>query len=163
MQLQQGGETKTFQMEGLADWRDVAYKTLRTVGWQMSCTYEDTIFPEATQQTRIQWDKITVTQEGTEKGEELEKQSERRKAAQMEIQSMAEVTNGMAKATILIWKSGILQKGKVIIMGKVLKETSALMEGMAFLLGILVAEKELEGIIEGNEKEKIEMELVTKI
>ena len=40
-------------MDRLAEWRDVAYRVLRTAGWQVSCTYADTMLPKADETTRI--------------------------------------------------------------------------------------------------------------
>ena len=34
-----------FQYEGLQDWRDAAIVVLRSIGWQASCTFEDTLYP----------------------------------------------------------------------------------------------------------------------
>ena len=39
-------EGRIFQYAGLGDWRDVALRVLRNIGWGPRCVYEDTIYPQ---------------------------------------------------------------------------------------------------------------------
>ena len=59
-ELKQSVQAKkmVFQYEGLKDWRQVAIKVLRNVGWTLGCVYNDTLYPNKGGKTHILWDKI---------------------------------------------------------------------------------------------------------
>ena len=57
----------TFQMEGLADWGDVAYRVLRAVGWQASCTYPVAILLRIDEQTRTRWNEVIAEPDNQER------------------------------------------------------------------------------------------------
>ena len=46
------------QYEGLEDWRDVAIKELRRIGWHINCVYESNQYPDLDQIIVLNWGKI---------------------------------------------------------------------------------------------------------
>ena len=86
-------------MDGLQDWRDVAYRGLRTVGWQESCTYTDAIFPELDKTTRTKWIQITVGHAGEDRNNDtLTGQGGMQKGDIIEIHCMGKVVGKIALA-----------------------------------------------------------------
>ena len=113
----------TFQMDGLPERRDVAYRVLRTVGWQSSCTYTDTISPKTDGTTKIQWSKITAGPTANDPaGSTDEEQRLRHKVTIFEIQCVAQVANGIAVAIIVSWRNGVRSDGRIVVMGRTLTE-----------------------------------------
>ena len=118
----------TFQYTGLKDWRDVACKVLKSVGWKMECVYENTLYPQTVDTMGINWDNIhwsTMQPPPSEKGDKS-----------IQVCIMGNVIDGRAVSTTVIKNDDVKLVGAMHLLGNTDQKNPWAVPGLALAAGL---------------------------
>ena len=122
-------EQLVFQFTGLHNWRDVAYKTLRSVGWEPTCAYEDTIFPCREGKEGIKWDMLTFVEE-TETTKKVND-----KGMDVYVYECYQ-QEGLVMAVTLVMSQGHWVWADIHVLGRAVTGKSSTVSGIALAVGL---------------------------
>ena len=113
-----------FHYDGLKDWRDVALKVLRSVGWTPECVFESTIYPQEMGTNEINWNKLT--------GKTMGPQEDKAKVSGLfRIFVVEGVTEGLAASTTIVKRFNKTWTGAVHILGRTCQKEPWALTGLA--------------------------------
>ena len=135
-------EHLVFQFSGLRCWRDVAYKALRSLGWDPTCAFEDTIYPKRGGEGQINWDALTFP----EVGDGIDGQRDDSLEVYL-LECPQEDRTVMAIALVKLNEQWVW--ADIHILGKAVVTTSSVATGIALAVG-LECIGSLLGISRGN-------------